>query len=69
MAELGFWTPDHRFGLKIAADVVEAILGHCRDARDVETGGILIGEYTDLHDCALVHQVTGPPCALLPCWI
>jgi len=61
MAELEFWTPDHRFGLKIPADVVEAILGHCRDARDVETGGILIGEYTDPHDCALIYQVTGPP--------
>lgn len=33
---------------------------HCRDAGEVETGGILIGRYTERHDCAVVDHVTGP---------
>ncbi len=34
---------------------------HCRRAGRRETGGILIGHYSDLHDQALVTVVTGPP--------
>jgi integrative and conjugative element protein (TIGR02256 family) len=58
--ELEFWTDDVLFGLKITREVLESILTHCRDAGNAETGGILIGEYSDRHDCAMVHQATGP---------
>lgn len=59
--KLEFWTEDARFGLQIPASLVESILTHCRDAGEIETGGILIGKYTGRQDCAVVDQVTGPP--------
>lgn len=61
VADLEFWAANRRFGLKVPETVVGSILAHCREAGEVETGGILIGQYTGRHDCAMVHQVTGPP--------
>ena len=61
VADLEFWTTNRRFGLKVPGCVLESVLAHCRGAGDIETGGILIGEYNGQHDCAVVHQVTGPP--------
>lgn len=60
MPDLEFWSQDRQFGLKIPRQILQAILTWCNEAGNDETGGILIGEYTPLHDCALVHQATGP---------
>lgn len=39
----------------------EQMLDHCMRAGTSETGGILIGHYSALHDQAIVAEVTGPP--------
>ena len=61
VADLEFASADRRFGLRLPAGLLDEILGYCRAAIGVETGGILIGRYDTAHDCALVTQVTGPP--------
>lgn len=40
-----------------AADILE----HCRKAGRAETGGILIGRYSELGDRAVVIEASGPP--------
>jgi hypothetical protein len=39
----------------------QEILGRCRAAGGSETGGILIGRYSDWRDRAIVIEATGPP--------
>lgn len=53
-------TPDRRFGVTLSGDVLGELLRHCVAADDHETGGLLIGAYTDRFDMAVVHRVTGP---------
>lgn len=60
MSDLDFISDDARYALHLPGNVMQEILGHCAAAGRVETGGILIGEYTPAHDCALVHTATGP---------
>ena len=33
----------------------------CRESGDLETGGVLVGRYSDAHDTAIVTRVWGPP--------
>ncbi len=56
-----FATRDGRFGLSVEGATVRRLLRLCRSARDVETGGILAGYYSDRMDCAVVTYVSGPP--------
>lgn len=58
---IGFHSSDGRFGLELTHAVVQDMLRICRDARGVETGGILLGRYNHEHNRAIVHNVTGPP--------
>ncbi len=60
-SELRFITPDERFGLSIDDCLMERILQLCRNAAASETGGILVGNYTESHDWAIVADVSGPP--------
>lgn len=60
MNELEFWSSDRRFGLRVSAKALEEMLARCAEARTVEVGGILVGEYTPSHDCAVVYTATGP---------
>lgn len=55
-----FRTPDRRFGLALSKERLSEILAFCRSAGERETGGLLIGRYSDLRDRAIVSQVTGP---------
>ncbi len=41
--------------------LLDEMVEHCRRAGRHETGGILIGRYSELRDQAVVTQVTGPP--------
>lgn len=56
-----FVTNDRRLGVVISEDVHRRLVEHCVRAGHKETGGVLIGRYTDLHDQAIVTEVTGPP--------
>lgn len=56
-----FVTADRRLGLVLDDVVRGRLLEHCLRAGRIETGGILIGRYSDLHDLAIVTEVTGPP--------
>ncbi len=56
-----FWSDDGRFGLQLPDSALRQMLQHCRDAAAMETGGILIGHYSDDRRLAVVEQVTGPP--------
>lgn len=56
-----FVTSDRRIGIVIGDDLRGRLLEHCSRAGRKETGGILIGHYTELHDVAVVTDVTGPP--------
>lgn len=58
---LDFWSNDNRFGLRISAPEVDLMLDLCERSGLVETGGILIGEYTPALDCAVVTEITPPP--------
>lgn len=60
IGELEFWSNDRRFGLKVVAPALATVLDSCSRAADSETGGILIGHYSDLLDCAIVTRATGP---------
>ena len=58
---LHFQSADGKFGLSVPEDVVKELLKYCQDAEDVETGGIIIGRYSDDQVTAVVDRVTGPP--------
>ncbi|MFH1739504.1 MAG: Mov34/MPN/PAD-1 family protein [bacterium] len=54
-------TADARFGLSINESIMDKILKLCREAANAETGGILVGHYTQNHDWAIVTDISGPP--------
>lgn len=56
-----FVSKDHRVAVAIPRKIRRGLLHHCRRAGVKETGGILIGHYTDLRDRAVVTEATGPP--------
>lgn len=59
--DLILWSADRRFGLQVSSKSISKILEACREAGSVETGGILVGFYTELLDCAVVTDVSLPP--------
>lgn len=54
-------TSDGTYGVTIDADSMKEIDRLCSAAGDVETGGILIGQYTTDRSTALVLEATPPP--------
>ncbi|MFQ5829402.1 MAG: Mov34/MPN/PAD-1 family protein [Candidatus Methylomirabilia bacterium] len=60
MAAIEFWSSDRRFGVRFGEEEIQSIRDLCMAANRGETGGILIGFYTERHDCAVVTAVTGP---------
>lgn len=56
-----FQSTDSRFVLSISKETVEDMTQFCRDAVNLETGGILIGRYSEDQKIAIVDEVTGPP--------
>jgi hypothetical protein len=57
---LTFRTQDRRFGLALSKERLSEILAFCRQASPHETGGLLIGRYSDRRELAVVSHVTGP---------
>ena len=54
-------TDDGTYGVSIDADLMKEIDQLCSTAGNVETGGILIGQYTTDRTTALVLEATPPP--------
>jgi hypothetical protein len=54
-------TEDGALGLKIEHSVLQACRNYCLRAKNLETGGILIGKYSNNHSFAVIQEATGPP--------
>jgi len=52
---------DSAFGLRMRETVLKRILGFCRRASGLETGGVLIGYYNPKHDSAIITGATDAP--------
>jgi hypothetical protein len=61
MSDLVFWSVDRRFGLRVSEQGLDGLRTQCREVEDCETGGILVGYYTESLDCAVVTAVSRPP--------
>jgi integrative and conjugative element protein (TIGR02256 family) len=60
MPGIELWSADRRFGVFVQEAIVAQLLKECQLAKSRETGGILIGVYSDRRDRAIVERVTGP---------
>ena len=56
-----FWSAGDAFGFRVYRRDLEAVVNQCRNAHPKETGGIIIGRYTEALDCAVVTNFTAPP--------
>ena len=56
-----FKTEDGRFSVVVKGDLIEYLCELCAEAAPLETGGILIGSYTEGGNTASVTRVEGPP--------
>lgn len=54
-------TEDGSFAVELQSSVLGALDRYCRDAGSVETGGILVGRYSDDLTLAIVREATPPP--------
>lgn len=54
-------TADGTFAVELQESVLSVLDSYCRDAGSVETGGILIGCYSDDLTLAIVSEATPPP--------
>lgn len=61
MTCLKFWSDDSRFGLEVEDKHVSELLRLCRQSCPNETGGILLGQYTLSHHCAIVTVISHAP--------
>ena len=61
MGDMEFRSEDGRFGLRLPDGRLTELLERCRAARDEETGGIIIGFYTEELDWAVVTATSAPP--------
>ncbi|RZK45196.1 MAG: hypothetical protein EOO61_00820 [Hymenobacter sp.] len=55
-----YWSTDKEFGLVISHEQLKEISILCIKAGSHETGGILIGGYSENRACASITQITGP---------
>lgn len=56
-----FWSKDGRFGLRFSSEVLDQIRIACCKAGGFETGGILVGRYTEDCRCGEVTRVSKLP--------
>ncbi len=55
------WSEDRTYGLRLPLGLLQKILTLCKNAGDIETGGILVGYYNRSHDCAIVTDCSASP--------
>jgi integrative and conjugative element protein (TIGR02256 family) len=58
---LEFRSQDRRFGLVLAAEFRQTLRERCLASWPNETGGILVGYYTERHETAIVSQLPPAP--------
>jgi integrative and conjugative element protein (TIGR02256 family) len=56
-----FWSEVRAFGLRVPAGALSRMLDLSRGAAPEETGGVLVGYYTEAQDCAVVTGVSEAP--------
>jgi len=56
-----YWSPDRKFGIVIKEWHITKILEECKNSGYRETGGIVVGYYTENLDCAIVTDVSFSP--------
>ena len=61
MTDFKFRSHDGKFGLQLAQKHVDKILGLCKAAGSLETGGVLVGKYNERHDVAFVTRIVAAP--------
>lgn len=59
--DIEFWSEDRTFGLKVPSGALSRVLELSRRAAPKETGGVLVGYYTEAQDCAVVTEVSAAP--------
>lgn len=61
MGDMEMWSEDRRFGLILEDSLLRIALKECAESNSLETGGILVGYYTAVHDCAVVTRIGAVP--------
>lgn len=61
MPDRDFCSSDLRFALKLPEEELSKMMGFCAEAKGKETGGILVGLYTDKLDWAVVTAASKAP--------
>lgn len=56
-----YWSSDGRFGVRVEHVALNTILSHCRSSGRRETGGVLVGKYSEDRRLAIVRQASAPP--------
>lgn len=56
-----FVAPDRCFAVALRGDALAAALECCTKAGRDETGGIILGRYSEAHDCAEIHELGPAP--------
>ncbi|RKH24590.1 hypothetical protein D7V77_20315 [Corallococcus sp. CA041A] len=61
MPDLEFHSEDACFQVHLPQPLLRKLLKLCRASEQHETGGILVGHYSEALDCARVRRVSSPP--------
>ncbi|WP_018753656.1 Mov34/MPN/PAD-1 family protein [Paenibacillus sanguinis] len=56
-----YYHDDIKYTVVVNSEIIEQMLGFCRDKMPFETGGILIGKYSEDGYSAFINYITGPP--------
>jgi len=55
-----YWSSNKNFGLVVGPEQLQQMSEHCIKYGSCETGGVLIGSYSDNKACASITQILGP---------
>ncbi|MBU4535445.1 MAG: Mov34/MPN/PAD-1 family protein [Euryarchaeota archaeon] len=61
MNKIRFKSTDNKFSAEITDEILNDIHGECIKSNDTETGGIIIGKYSEDRSNAIISSITGPP--------
>ncbi|EKF86589.1 Mov34/MPN/PAD-1 family protein [Methanobacterium formicicum] len=61
MKVIRFKSADNKFSVSFTDTILSNIHHECIQAKNKETGGILIGKYSEDRNTAIISKITGPP--------
>lgn len=61
MSEREYWSDGYRYGVKIGDDIIAMMVRLCVQAVGKETGGIVVGQYTEDLRCAQILTASSAP--------